>query len=354
MLRRVGGEIPASSDRFSPAVEWGANWLAFSHGRAALAWLLGMRKARSAIVCAYTCPSVPLFFSRRGLCVSMFDVGASTADVVTVALTLPGPRIVLAPALFGAPPWLDVLSLETKLEATDVVIIDAGQTAFGHADFEPPSRGAVFSCPRKLTSLPDGAVLALGGGIHVEDISALPLATEALSLKETARALWATGDPQHEAEALAYNRQSEKCWPDKPHRMQARSQILLERLDRRWHSATRRANRDFLKNALQGTIPIWAVDEGTPFCLPVFCSKRDSILARLSESRIFASALWPDSVCDPMLHPVAAWMAAHLVSLPVDQRHDESDMLRTAEKVLTASARLTSPIPERARVMLSS
>ncbi|MGD9923369.1 MAG: hypothetical protein AB7V13_18275 [Pseudorhodoplanes sp.] len=343
--QRVGGELPIFSDRTGRAQSWRSGWLAFSHGRAALAWLLARRPARSALICAYTCPTVPAFLRRQGLTIGFYDVGARHGELAALAAQLPGPSLVLVPALFGARPWLGVKALETALPASSMVVVDAAQTAFGHCDYAPSSRGAVLSGPRKTTGLADGAVLALGREFGRYDIDNLPVARVPAALKLAARALFATAIPQQEAAALALNRQSEQSWPDQPHRMTDDSRILLERLDRHWHARRRRSNRRVLAEALRDAVALWKPDSGVPFSLPVFVSDREAVLDRLHDRRIFASALWPDAECDANRHPVAFWIRHHLISLPIDQRHDEVDMRRIAREV-RAAARMALAVPQ--------
>lgn len=332
-ITRLGGELPALCDRYSAAEPWQPNWLGFSHGRAALAWLVRQQRARGALVCAYTCPSVPAFLRRREISIGFFDIGASVGDIAYIAPNLPAPRLVLVPALFGSRPWLDAAALATVLGDSAVVVIDAAQTAFGHLDFAPPRQGAVLSCPRKATSLPDGAVLALGDGWSYNPAADLPVATYPLALKQVARALWATGIVELEADALRWHRLSEASWPDEPHRISEESRILLARLDRTWHRDTRLANRAALLAALRPDLPAWAAAGPAPFSQPIFVANREKVLDHLAAARIFATALWPEAEHDPHRHPAGAWCVRHLVSLPVDQRHDASDMQRIAVAV---------------------
>ena len=193
--RRLGGELPAFTDKLGPLQEWQPNWLPFSHGRAALAWWLQRQPARSVAICAYLCPSVPTFLRKRSLAIGTYDVGADVKEISALVHQLPSPRLVLVPALFGSSPWLDINSLVGKLDSTDRVIIDAAQSAFGHVEFAPPAGGAVLSCPRKPTSLTDGAILAASTMIGArEEIDQLPVAAFSAAMKAAARALWATED----------------------------------------------------------------------------------------------------------------------------------------------------------------
>jgi hypothetical protein len=346
-LPRLGGELPLFADRFGARRDWEPNWLAFSHGRAALAWFLKARKPKSALICAYTCPIVPTFLRRMKIEPAFFDVGSTLAETVTLARRLPAPRLVILPALFGSPPRPDPEQLAKALGSSAIVVVDAAQTAFGHRDFSPPAGGATFSCPRKTTGLADGAVLALGRGVRtVRTILTLPIVREATAWKYAAHALWATRRQELETQALEFNRRGEQALPSEPHRMSDESRLLLERMDADWHRTVRRRNRRILAAALGGHIPIWAPDSGTPFSLPVFVRDPAAVIADLKRQRIFATALWPDSEYDPHQHPAAAYMVRHLVSLPVDQRHSQTDMTRIAAATLQTATPPTSSPPD--------
>jgi hypothetical protein len=253
--------------------------------------------------------------------------------------------MVLIPSLFGAPPWFDADAVTGLLEPGDVVVIDAAQTAFGHIDFAAPPGGAVLSCPRKTTTLGDGAVLALDRPVESGPLAGLPVAASAAAMKLAARALWATGRPELEAEAVAHNRESEGIWPSEICRMTNESRLLLQCLDVDWHRARRRHNRAVLVGALGEELPIWAETGGTPFSLPIFVGNRAALLTHLRDARIFATALWPDAPCGT---PGADFFAEHLVSLPIDQRHEEADLHRIAAAVLDV-AKPPRAIPDAVR-----
>jgi hypothetical protein len=341
------------ADRFLNKRTWAPNWLAFSHGRAALAWLIKRKKLRSALLCAYTCPSLPAFLRHIGVDAHFFDAGAGPDEIAAQAGTLPRPCLVLVPALFGSPPWCDAAKLAKALGRSAIVVIDAAQTAFGHCDFAPPPGGATLSCPRKTTALADGAVLALGRGLASErSVDQLPIAAEASAWKHAARALWATRRPDLELQAVDFNRRSEEAWPNAPHRMSDESRLLLERMDAAWHRSARRRNRRTLAAALAGRVPVWAADRGTPFSLPVFVSEPDELIARLRVHRIYANRLWPDAEHEPAPHLAAAYLVRYLVSLPLDQQHSDADMEQIAAAVLQAKPLAAPPPPAALRHMI--
>jgi len=350
--RRFGGELPSGCDPRLAEARSEPMALGFSHGRAALDWLIRRRGPfAAALVCAYTCPTVPRFFESRGLAIGRFDVAAPAAGLIAVAAGLPGRLLVLVPALLGFDPWLDVAALAGTLGPRALVTIDAAQTAFGHRRYPPPPGGAVLAGPRKTTAAADGAWLVLDGatGADRRSVEVLPEATRAVRAKQTARALLAARDPALEARALALIQEAEAAWPDQPCRLGDNIRTLLADLDAEAHNARRLANRARLRELLEPTLPAVAVagiGAGVPFCHAVLTDDRAGLLARLRSRRVFATALWPDAVvvpgpgpdpdADPYPYPQAATLARHLLALPVDQRYTVSDMERLAALVLDA------------------
>jgi hypothetical protein len=332
--KRIGSELLADSDKLGRRIPLPDDCLPFSHGRAALAWLLETFHFRSALICAYTCPVVPKFFRKKGLTLDFFDVGELTGQVLYRALMLEPPRIILLPALFGQPPWVNRNEMLTYLEPEDLVIIDAAQTAFGHLHFEPP----VFSCPRKRLAINDGAVLRLvGGSQYRSQLKNLPIPELAPGLKASARELWAIDDDEN---AFKLHEMSEESWPDVPMRMTDESLEHLECTDQSHHILTRKNNYSSLVKALN--YPFAEADRapseeafirGVPFSCPLMVPNPEPLVAALAKERIYLTRLWPDTE-HSLEHQRAAQMAAHLVSLPIDQRHNEEDMHRLAATIV--------------------
>ncbi len=328
--RRFGGDLPWGCDPvLTVAADEAAAVLGFSHGRAALAWLIERRGPFAhALVCAYTCPSVPRFLAARGLSLAFFDVGASVAEVLEQTAARPGRWLVLVPALLGFDPWLDVGVLAAALGTAGLVVIDAAQTAFGHRYYKAPPGGAVLSCPRKTTALADGAclVLAESDPADREAVAALPEAEGPAAAKRAARVLWAARAPEREAEALALAEQAERGWPATPHRITDAAWAALRYLDAAAHAARRVANRRRLRGHLDAVWPVAWEGAGVPFCHAVLVDDRAALMAAGRRRRVFATPLWPDALHDPARHPRAALLAQRLLALPVDQRYTPDDM----------------------------
>lgn len=338
--QRFGGELPLGCDTLlsKPRSET-AKTLGFSHGRAALGWLTHRRGPfGSAMVCAYTCPTVPHFLRRQGLTIERFDVGAGVTELVRLAAGLPGRVLVLIPALFGFDPWLDSAALAEVLGPRALVVIDAAQTAFGHRLYPAPPGGGVLSGPRKSTTSADGAWLTLDDTTESDSksVAALPEAREAVAAKQAARTLLAEHNPDLEAEALILARKAEQDWPETPCRMSGQSRKLLLSLDAEAHAVHRQANRARLNDALRGALPSAFDGSGVPFCHAVLVPERPALMERLHSLRVFATPLWPAAEHDPVRHPCAAKLSNHLLALPVDQRYRETDMDHLATLVLAA------------------
>lgn len=334
---RFGGEMPLNAD---PVMKAGSrrtlphNVLAFSHGRAALAWLAVRRGPfASALVCAYTCPELPRFLSELGLTLGFYEWG--TDELTAAVQELPAPCLVLLHAPFGCKPQQDAAAIADALGSRALVVVDAAQTAFGVLDFVCPPGGAVLCCPRKTTALADGALLALSsaGAEDARDVAGLPEATAAAAQKAEARRKFALRDEAEEAEALRLLAASEKNLPGTPHRMTDASLAQWLALDAVEHRRRRISNFTVLADGLGGAVEKLTLPPGVPHSFPILVSDRERLSAALRRKRVFATPLWPDSLCDPSRHPAAADLARRLVSLPVDQRYDESDMSLLAELV---------------------
>jgi len=346
-MDRYGGELPQGSDVLAdqPA-ELGHDVLAFSHGRAALAWYLDAHADVSwAVHCAYTCPTVPSFFARRGLQLKAFDVGASVDEVVNLVADKKGEGLILIPALFGRNPWLDVGQLSRRCGPHVHIVIDAAQTAFGHEDYVAPRKGAVLSCPRKACALGSGAFLRLSAAASSTDLKAvqsLPAALGPSMDKRKARAYFKTGNPDDESKGLALAVQCEQEWPDTPHRMDDEDLQLFMMIDGQAHRRRRRANAERLWSRISQS-GIRALDDragvkGVPFNFPVLLPSsvdRSQLLASLRDQRVFATSLWPDCDIDPLCHKLAASYRDHLVALPIDQRFDDADIDEIASRFMS-------------------
>ena len=340
VTRRFGGTIPCGVDPIldRPAAFPDRNCLFFSHGRAALRWLVATRGPfEGALVCAYTWPTVPELLESLGLEIRLYDIGDPSP-----ARHLPagdGRWLILIPALFGTDPWLDTHALAGALGARAMVLVDAAQTAFRAVTLAPPPGGAVLSCVHKCTALGDGALLSLDALPTAAERQALercPAADASSALRLKARAAFAKGGQASEAEALDLARQADALWPLTVCRMTDASKADLCRLDRATHDTLRQSNAARLADAIKGRLTLAWQGDGVPFCLAVLSPSRDRFLERLRMRHVFATPLWRDARHDAARHPHAARCVRELVGLPVDQRYRPADMDILAQHVIDA------------------
>ena len=90
-------------------------------------------------------------------------------------------------------------------------------------------------------------------------------------------------------------------------------------------AAQRRANYARLREALVplGVFPVCTLPEGgCPLTLPILVEDRDEFRRYLMQHHIYCAVHWPFDGTQPENRPLAQYMAAHMISLPIDQRYD--------------------------------
>ena len=339
LVKRFGGTITMGCDPLlrNPR-ELPENLLFFSHGRAAMIWLIqNLGPFQSAVVCAYTWPEIPRLVGRYGLKVGFFDFGQE--DLEELVKSLPGRCLVIVPVFYGFKPWIEYQSLAKKIGDKAVVLLDAAQTAFGFEDYSVPHGGAVMSCPHKATALNDGAVLAvdrLSPELKQKQEKLIP-AEEFHMTKKQGRLLLDTGDEEKEQEGLRLIAGLEEPWrSDPPQRMTDQSKKELACLDAQAHARIRIENYQQLRKRLDGYIPAVDLSLGVPFANPVTVNNREEVLQKLYAKRVFATRLWHNAVYEEKRHPAAADYAKRLMALPIDQRYNRNDMDQLADIVIAS------------------
>jgi hypothetical protein len=110
------------------------------------------------------------------------------------------------------------------------------------------------------------------------------------------------------------------------------SMKLLENLNCSTLKNRRKWNGDTLLNLLKSVpgvkfpINIDQIIKITPFSIPILVKDRDSFQKKLAKKGIYASVLWPLSEDARKKSPFAVEMENSMLSIPIDQRYDSSDM----------------------------
>jgi hypothetical protein len=334
-MRAFGGELPLGCDRLLKERRALAdNCLAFSHSRAALGWLCDrLGPFDQVVLSAYTCPTLPRFFSRVSVAPLFVDAMSDSWERAIASCS--GRLLVLIPAFLGHDPQANIEHIAALVGDRGVVVIDAAQTAFGHETIQVPDGVVVVSGPRKCTALSDGAILRWTGVTAADQrsVAALPWALEPVGKKLAARAIGVTRWPETESDMLALTSDAERSWPDAPHRMSDAAVWGLAWIDPAAHAQARWRNWKVLDETLSDCFEIIRLSGGTPFNFSMLSNDRDALLLRLRSARVFATALWPDAVHAPADHPVANDLARRLIGLPIDPRYCEDDMHELASCV---------------------
>lgn len=100
----------------------------------------------------------------------------------------------------------------------------------------------------------------------------------------------------------------------------------------------RRENMKHLWELLNGKVRMIPKLErsfnGAPFSLPILVETRDVIQKKLAQKGVYAPVLWPASEDARMVCKVSAYVADHMLSIPIDQRYNYDDIEDIAKIVL--------------------
>lgn len=70
-----------------------------------------------------------------------------------------------------------------------------------------------------------------------------------------------------------------------------------------------------------------------PFSLPILVENRDNVQMLLAQNGVYAPVLWPICNAAREICPNSAYVADHMLSIPIDQRYDWDDIEKIAEIV---------------------
>ena len=329
MARIIGGmfglELPAAA--VTGALPQGANTLLLCNARSAL-WMV-IQKLRPAriLLPSYGCPTVlqaiPERFQGR---VEYYGIGSDLrvcrADLSKV---VPGDLVVLVD-YFGWPVSRDLI-LELQREGA-VVLEDACQVLPGA--LESPADFLVFS-PRKFLGVPDGAILVSRGRGDVAQWKTEPVPSTWWGQALRASLLRRDFDRGASSrEWFELFRECESNAPVGPYRMSELSALLLTTAcDPGMIGALRRLNY----RVLLGELSDYAIftelpDSVIPLGFPLRIENRAAVQHRLYAERIYPAVHWALAETVPSGFQGSHQLSRQILTLPCDQRYEESEMVR--------------------------
>jgi dTDP-4-amino-4,6-dideoxygalactose transaminase len=302
---------------------------AFANARSALAALLAARAPRRIWLPAYACPALADAAAAVAAETRFYGVDQAL-EPDTAALTRQlGPRdAVVVVDYFGRPPGLAWRSLAGAFP--ELLWIEDRAQAMATA--APPFGSVRLFSPRKLVGVGDGGLLFGDSPFSAPDDDALDSWAP-----EDARAR----DPDGRAPETwrGLYRQREALHTVDSRRASERTLDALAALPAAPIAQARRANWRVLANALDD-YALWGdpAPAFAPLAFPILVSDAARAVERLAQARIWAPRHWADPPSPAADFPQAHWLAAHCVSLPLDQRYDGSDMARVAAAVREADS----------------
>ncbi|QDU68459.1 hypothetical protein [Engelhardtia mirabilis] len=341
---RGGAERSPAAGPFRDALAGRGRFLAASHARGALDWLVGFLEPARVWLPAYLCDA--LLSDRVRPRASFFDVDQDLVPSTGNWLDRLAPGDLVAPiAYFGWPIRGGLLGALRERGAT--IVVDASQALLT----EGTQIGAdyLLASPRKFVGVPDGGLL-----VPVEDApwpDALPelipwrAVTEALVAGRERREFDAAGGNGPERGWYAHFAAAESAAPTDARSCADDTAQRLAAVDWRAVAAARRANWEVLAAGLEGRLIFGQLPaEVVPMGCPVrFTSgpERDAARAALHAAAVYAPWHWDLEGAVPATHVAAHGLAARTLTLPLDQRYGAGDMarvLRTLEPVLARGA----------------
>ncbi len=231
---------------------------------------------------------------------------------------------------FGFSEWSAV---GAQAKARGAVVVEDASQAFLSSEFPEVSDYLIFS-PRKFFGVPDGGILASRQTSSLPQPALQPPPTE--WWLNAVRASVLRGEFDRHGGNRDWFELFQKADTGGPVGNCAMSELsyvlLLSGLDYAAISRQRRANYHFLaaelgEFALFPELPEAAV----PLGFPVRVSDRDVVRQRLFAAEIYPPVHWPIQGVVPDSFSESHRLAREIITLPCDQRYDQSDMERLAD-----------------------
>ena len=344
----IGSVIPSADREDQPvngATVWSA-WTAdgedsrlYQAARAALAALLVARGIKRLWMPAYSCRVlVDGAFEARVEPV-WYGVDAQlNADVDAIFAGIAPDDAVLAIAWFGRPPDAAFQTLANTCPG-NLIIEDRAQALDPRGGIEGAIR--LYS-PRKLLGVGDGGLL-VGSNLPPQPVE--PARPDLWGPNDNRRA---DADGRDPASWFPAYQAREAAFDARPRRASDRTAAALARIGFDREAEARRRNWRALAIPL-ADVALWPVSapDFAPLAFPVIVSDAADLVAYLASQRIWAARHWAD-LASPAQYREAHELSRRCVSLPLDGRYDQEDMVRVADAVRAFAAAGASDGPLQA------
>jgi hypothetical protein len=346
MRRTIGGEFELSTLAIGSTKQleklthgYAGTWTA--SGRSALSLILEYLQntgIKHVHLPAYLCESILLAVKALGLQYSFYPVDSELA-----AHPDPPPNsAVLLIHYFG---WLNPATTKLRAEAgrSFYLIEDASQALLSDWATTPDVSRFIILSPRKFGPVPLGGWCNISMEVDRPTIQTEKFMWQSLAARFTRATYMRESDERiepsiekfyidafNEAEEFLDNHPCEASVP----------QIALELiagLD--WDSIARRRRANWLKfdELLSGIVdPLNNVlpDDVVPLGYVIRLKNRNEVRRKLRDYRIFCPVHWPlPAEVNPLNFPDAVLLSKSILTIPIDQRYDQTDMVRIAHAI---------------------
>jgi dTDP-4-amino-4,6-dideoxygalactose transaminase len=307
----------------------GTNAAGFQTARGALATLLKARGARRLWLPAYVCADVVSAAEAAGIPHRFYGVENDLEPQPRLlALEARPGDAVLGVDYFGKPAgaaWRNLVEARPDL----LWIEDRAQAPLPGGT---PWGDAIVYSARKMMAVADGAVLVGRRVAAPQPMEPLPADAEARGLLPL---MLRAADPEGTAAAEWYAafRHSEDALAPSGWAMSARSRVALDQIDLDALAARRLANARTLAAQLHEFLLWPEIGPWAPGYVPILVADPAGAVRALAAEGCFCPRHWAYLPSPQTDFPAAHFLAAHLVSLPCDQRYVAADMERLAAAV---------------------
>lgn len=256
------------------------------------------------------------------------------ADEAWLAELHPGDMVVFID-YFGFREWADK---GVEARGRGAWLVEDAAQALLSGNFCEHSHYVVFS-PRKFIGVPDGGVLLAQAGAELPE-ARLPAPPSPWWLESTRASILRAEFDRHGGKREWFDifQKAELAGPLEPCRMSDLStHILKHAVD--WQAVARRRCRNyrFLLAELRDIALFPRLPAGVvPLGFPIRLKNRDRVRQALFDAQIYPPIHWAIADVVPTDFEASHGLAEEILTIPCDQRYDESDMQRVASELRRA------------------
>lgn len=355
-MREFGSEHPAivmPDGYFDSLKELGRELTFLRTGREALMyssyntneWLDRQTNENTILFPAFCCWAMSVPFKMSGWKIIYYRLNEDLTineEYLDMLLKETRPQAVLTMNFYGSSSTKSAIERVKEFDQRIIVIEDFTQCTFSLKQIFDEKIDFYVSSIRKSIGVCDGAIVlskrACNKGYIQHKITDFAN-KRYVAQKEKSHYNWSKNQNK-KSEYLSTIRECEGIINDfmSIHSISDRAMKMLTQVNGEEIAFARRENMKHLYQLLKGKVRmvpgLERCFEGAPFSLPILVDDQDDAQQKLAQNGIYAPVLWPiceeaRKVCDQ-----SAFVADHILSIPIDQRYNYDDMEDIAKTII--------------------